>query len=153
MSESVLCRGECGIVAPPSYEKTSFGYLRPIEMLNRYSSSTINYDLWCHSYVALTLRINRTPGPFLLIRINSSHKGQWGGALMFSLICAWVNGWVNNHEAGDFRRHRAHYDVTVMWGLFYIPHSEYIIQLYLLEWFGENLSDKFDLALKLEGKK
>ena len=30
------------------------------------------------------------------------------------LICAWINGWVNNHEAGDLRRHRAHYDVTVM---------------------------------------
>ena len=33
---------------------------------------------------------------------------------MFSLICARVNGWVNNGEAGDLRRHRAHYDVTVM---------------------------------------
>ena len=33
---------------------------------------------------------------------------------MFSLICAWVNGWVNNHEAGDLRRYRAHYDVTLM---------------------------------------
>ena len=42
------------------------------------------------------------------------HKGQWRGALMFSLICAWINGWVNNGEAGDLRRHRAHYDVTVM---------------------------------------
>ena len=31
-----------------------------------------------------------------------------------SLICAWINGWVNNREAGDFRRHRAHYDVVVM---------------------------------------
>ena len=30
------------------------------------------------------------------------------------LICAWINGWVNNREAGDWRRHRAHYDVTVM---------------------------------------
>ena len=27
----------------------------------------------------------------------------------------WINGWVNNHEAGDLRRHRAHYDVIVMW--------------------------------------
>ena len=36
------------------------------------------------------------------------------GALMFSLICAWINGWVNNREAGDLRRHRAHHDVTVM---------------------------------------
>ena len=31
-----------------------------------------------------------------------------------SLICVWINGCVNNHEAGDFRRHRAHYDVIVM---------------------------------------
>ena len=29
-------------------------------------------------------------------------------------ISAWINGWVNNGEAGDSRRHRAHYDVTVM---------------------------------------
>ena len=33
---------------------------------------------------------------------------------MFSLICAWINGWVNNHEAGNWRRYRAHYDVIVM---------------------------------------
>ena len=46
--------------------------------------------------------------------VNSPHKGQWRGALMFSLICAWINGWVNHHEAGDLRRHRAHYDVIVM---------------------------------------
>ena len=43
--------------------------------------------------------------------VNSPHKGQWRGALMFSLICAWITGWVNNGEAGDLRRHRAHYDV------------------------------------------
>ena len=46
--------------------------------------------------------------------VNSSHKGQWRGALIFSLICVWINGWVNNREAGDLRRYRAHYDVTVM---------------------------------------
>ena len=37
--------------------------------------------------------------------------------LKFSLIWAWINGWVNNGEAGDLRRHRAHYDVTVMQSL------------------------------------
>ena len=47
--------------------------------------------------------------------VNSPHKGQWHGALMFSLIWAWISGWVKNHEAVDLRRHRAHYDVTVMW--------------------------------------
>ena len=34
---------------------------------------------------------------------------------MFSSICARTNGWVNNRDAGYLRRHRAHYDVTVMW--------------------------------------
>ena len=38
--------------------------------------------------------------------VNSPHKGQWRGALMFSLICVWTNGWVNNRDA--------HYDVTVI---------------------------------------
>ena len=46
---------------------------------------------------------------------NSPHKGQWRGVLMFSLVCAWINGWVNNREAGNLRRHRVHYAVTVMW--------------------------------------
>ena len=46
--------------------------------------------------------------------VNSPHKGQWRGALMFSLLCAKINGSVNNREAGDLRRHQAHYDVTVM---------------------------------------
>ena len=45
--------------------------------------------------------------------VNSPHKGQWRGALMFSLICAWTNGWVNNRGAVDLRRHRADYDVAV----------------------------------------
>ena len=46
--------------------------------------------------------------------VNSPHKGQWHGALMFSLICAWLNGWVNNRGAADPRRHRPHHDVTVL---------------------------------------
>ena len=45
---------------------------------------------------------------------ESPHKGQWHGALVFSLICVWINGLVNNREAGDLRRYRTHYDVTVM---------------------------------------
>ena len=51
--------------------------------------------------------INRWP-------VNSPHKGQWPGALMFSFICVWINNWVNNREAGDLRRYRAHYDVILM---------------------------------------
>ena len=46
--------------------------------------------------------------------VNSPHIGQWRGAFMFSLIYAWINGWVNNREAGDLRFHRAYYDAIVM---------------------------------------
>ena len=46
--------------------------------------------------------------------MNSPHKGQWCGALMFSLICVWINDWVNTREAGDLKRYRAHHDVIVM---------------------------------------
>ena len=64
---------------------------------------------WKHfpRYWPFVWGIHRSP-------VNSPHKGQWRGALMFSLICAWIHSWVNNREAGDWRRHRAHYDVTVM---------------------------------------
>ena len=42
--------------------------------------------------------------------MNYPHKCQWRGALMFSLICVWIN----NCEAGDLRRYRTNYDVNVM---------------------------------------
>ena len=42
--------------------------------------------------------------------VNSPHKDQWRGALMFSLICALIN----NREAGDLRRYRANYNVILM---------------------------------------
>ena len=67
-------------------------------------------------------------------RVNDPHKGQWHGTLVFSLICAWINRWVSNGEAGDLRRHRAHYDVTVMfdgrisienWTILFIRQSAY----------------------------
>ena len=48
------------------------------------------------------------------VPVNSPHKGQWRGALMFSLIFVGLKGWINNREAGDLRRYRVHYNVTVM---------------------------------------
>ena len=82
--------------------------------------------------------------------VNSPHKGQWRGALMFSLICARINDWVNNREAGDLRCHRGHYDVIVMntcsihltsdvwgwdmWCHLYVQSTSYIPMLPLLHW-------------------
>ena len=53
--------------------------------------------------------------------VNFPHKGQWRGALMFSLNYAWINDWVNNREAGDLRRQHGHYDVIVMYSKNRIP--------------------------------
>ena len=60
---------------------------------------------WNH--FSFVRRIHRSP-------VNSTHKVQWRGALMFPLICDWINDWVNNREAGGLWRHRGHYDVNVM---------------------------------------
>ena len=75
-------------------------------------SALCNHDdviKWKHfpRYWPFVWGIHRSP-------VNSPHKGQWRGVLMLYLICAWISGWVNNHEAGDLRRHCTHYDVTVM---------------------------------------
>ena len=52
-----------------------------------------------------------------IFRVTGPLCGEFTGhrwiPLMFTLICALINGWVSNREAGDWRRHRAHYDVTV----------------------------------------
>ena len=52
--------------------------------------------------------------------VDSPRKSQWRGALIFCLI--WTNGGAYNQDTGDLRRHRAHYEVTVMcvsanWGI------------------------------------
>ena len=69
---------------------------------------------WKHfpRYCPFVRGIHRSP-------VISPHKGQWRGALMFSLICVWINGWVNDRDAGDLRRYRAHYDGIVMFSRFH----------------------------------
>ena len=52
-------------------------------------------------------KIFRVTGP---LTKDKWPKDKWRVGLMFSLVNAWINGWVNNREAGDLRRHHAHYD-------------------------------------------
>ena len=85
-------------------------YLKPVGWYD--TDFIVTHDdviKWKHfpRYWPFVRGIHRSP-------VNSSHKGQWGRALMFSLTCAWINGWVNNGEAGALRRNRAHYNVTVL---------------------------------------
>ena len=74
------------------------------------TSNAIHYDVikWKKNSAILAICAGNSPVP-----VNSPHKGQWRGALMFSLICA-RNVWINNGGAGDLRRHRVYYDVSVM---------------------------------------
>ena len=64
---------------------------------------------WKHfpRYWPFVRGIHRSP-------VNSPHKGQWRGALMFTLICARINSWVNNCKADDLRRYSVHCDVILM---------------------------------------
>ena len=86
------------------------GYVIPVPFNE--SNSAIKHDdviKWKHfpRNWPFVREIHRSP-------VNFPHKGQWRGALMFSLIYAWINDWVNNREAGDLRRQHGHYDVIVM---------------------------------------
>ena len=69
------------------------------------------FTWWCHQMetfsALLAICVGNSP-------VISLHKGQWCGSLMFSLIGAWLNGWISNGEAGDLRHHHAHYGVTVI---------------------------------------
>ena len=73
---------------------------------------------WKHfpRYWPFVWGIHRSP-------VNSPHKGQRRRAMMFSLICAWINGLVNNREAGDLKSHRVHYDVMeILLAIHVFPH-------------------------------
>ena len=74
---------------------------------NGHYAGVINHDETISALLAICA--GNSPVP-----VSSPHKDQWRGALVFSLICVWINGWVNNRKAGDLRRYRAHYDVIVI---------------------------------------
>ena len=46
-------------------------------------------------YCPFVRGIHRSP-------VGPLHRGQWHGALLFSLMCAWTNGWANNRDAATW---------------------------------------------------
>ena len=96
-----LCAGNSPVTG-------EFPSQRPV-MLHSCTDHHDDVIKWKHSprYWPFVRGIHRSP-------VNSPHKGQWRGALMFALIYAWTNSWVNNQNAGDLRCYHAHYDVIVM---------------------------------------
>ena len=93
---------------------------------HRYHDDVIK---WKHfpRYWLFVRGIHRSP-------VSSPHKDRWRGALMLPLICSWINGWVNNREARDLRRHNVHYDVTVITDNCLPPNHRQVIT-----WITENL--------------
>ena len=85
--------------------------------LNHLYASSCQLSQWGHDDV---IKWKHFPRCWPFVRgihrspANSPHQGQWRGVMMLLLICAWINGWINNREANDLRRHRTHYDITVM---------------------------------------
>ena len=84
------------------FKETMFTFSITFHHWNCVSSWDLLSPWWRHqmeTFSALPYRpfvrgIHRSP-------VVSTHKGQWRGALMFSLICAWTNDWANNEDAGD----------------------------------------------------
>ena len=99
-----------------------------VSLVVEYSEAYGDIIKWKHfpRYWSFVRGIHRSP-------VNSPHKGQWCRALMFSLICAWINGWVNNGEAGDLRRHHTYYDVTVMIFFVSLVSLQFCIWIYKFE--------------------
>ena len=118
------CRPQMGPCWPhePCYQGCFMAYCSSCKhatfCLNRVWS--VPDILWCIYGVIMITSSNRNyfrvTGPFVRgIRpslLNSTDTGQWRGALILSLICAWTNVWAN---AGELRRRRALYDVTVVY--------------------------------------
>ena len=71
-----------------------------------------------HTYHDDVIKWNHFPRywPFMrgIHRWIPSTKASDAELWLFFFICAWINDWVNNREAGDLRRHRTHYDINVM---------------------------------------
>ena len=72
------------------------------------------------------------------------HKGQWSGALRFSMICAWTNGSANNRDASDLRPSHSlwhHCNTPFKLVQWYVSTAELIDELVLLLYDCEKIED------------
>ena len=88
-------------------------FIEPLWMMYNAWTDGKPYRWWHYQMETLSALLNLCAG-INRSPVNSTHKDQWRGAWMFSLIWAWTNGCVNIRDAADLRRHRAHNDVIVM---------------------------------------
>ena len=104
-----------------------------------YTLSLINTDMFLMALLSILIWRCHQMKTFSALRAlcagNSPLTGEFPSqrpvtrSFDVSLICAWINGWVNNREAGDLRRHRAHCDVTVMIRVSQVRSSDLVANL------------------------
>ena len=132
----------------PFYSLDERGYLFSLRFMSPVGFRRSNW--WSHDdvikwkgfprYWPFVRGIHRSP-------MNSAHKVQWRGDLMFSLICAWIKGCVNNREVGDLRRSHAHYDVNVMrWHCVTASWHEHVFHISGLLWGESTVVDPHNKA-------
>ena len=84
-----------------------------------YMFSSITWRPFCVGIHDDVIKWKHFPRYWPFVRGIRRHTGEFPSQrpvtrnLGVCLICAWINHWVNNREAGDLRRHRAHFDVIV----------------------------------------
>ena len=103
-----------------------------------YLNNRLSKQWWDWRFICI-LRFMMTSSKRIIFRVTGPLCGEFTGhrwipitkaseaeLWWFPLICAWINRWVNNREVGDFGRHRAHYDVILM---FRVTKLEYTTHL------------------------
>ena len=69
---------------------------------------------WRHEMEAFSALLTLCTWNSLITGESPSFKVS-DAELWFFFICPWINSWVNNHKAGELRRHRVRFDVSVMY--------------------------------------
>ena len=75
----------------------------------RYECHQLGSSLWSHQFETFSALLALNAGNRRWIPLTKASDAE---SWCFLWFAPWINGWVNNSEAGDLRRHRAHYDVT-----------------------------------------
>ena len=111
MMASILHYLRCQSEVMLNNGRPSAAFLTELLVSNANTRAISQPSWWRHqmeTFCALLTRYEGYPP------VDSPHKGQCRGGMIFCLICAWTNDWVNNRDAGDLRRHRADWYVTVV---------------------------------------
>ena len=112
----------CNIWIISSWTLCGIGTLLPLHWImdhydiikNTFRLAMPRYPWWCYQMETFSALLAICVG-------NSPVTGEFPAQRPvtqcfddFFFICAWINGWVNNREAGDLRRYGTHYDVIIM---------------------------------------